>query len=214
MTASRPFDDGDGDKRADDGFKAGAGFAGGGPSGAVAQAVCSTRRVKVPMASRRQGGLSDKTVKVGCPRGTSVSTGGASTDNADARLNSSYPYDDGDANANPADGWAVRVFNSSIDGIRIKAYAVCTRRPIDYAVTESTEPAGSPTYTTLTCPDLDQVAIAGGVRFDGLVSAARLIEAVSRDDVHAVLVPGDQIEFGYDVDGDPKPLTRIAVCAA
>jgi hypothetical protein len=213
MTASRPFDDGDRDKRADDGVKAGAGFDGGGSSGAVAQAVCSTRRVKVPMASRRLSGLSDKTVKVGCPRGTSVSAGGASTDNADARHNSSYPYDDGDANETPGDGWAVRVFNSSIDGARIKAYAVCTRRPIDYAITESTEPAGSPTYATLTCPELGQVAIGGGVRFDGLVSAVRLIEAVSRDDVDALLVPGDQIEFGYDVDGDSKSLTRTVVCA-
>ena len=72
-------------------------------------------------------GLTGKTVKVACPRGFRVSGGGFDGNAPEIIGSVSEPYDAGDANKAPDDGWLVRAFDPLSDPTVLAAHAVCVR---------------------------------------------------------------------------------------
>ena len=98
------------------------------------QAVCIPGRVKIARrtgaAHANRGGVA----KAACPAGTRVVGGGENIAGpaADARLNSSAPFDGSDRDTRTDDGWRVRMFNSGTSTKHLTAYALCRSEPATY----------------------------------------------------------------------------------
>jgi hypothetical protein len=63
-------------------------------------------------------------VQARCPKGTHVSGGGAGTGNFAGDVNESKPYDGGDADSVPDDGWSAR-FNDTGGLLFTDVFAIC-----------------------------------------------------------------------------------------
>ena len=131
VKASRPFDGGDRGRRPDEGWTAG--FYNGSLGTGVGRvtAIC-LRDARWDVSYARQV-FEDLPTSVGaarfapCPRGTSVAAGGGSVGPGagEAWLNSSSPFDGGDEDGVPDDGWTSYHYNFSGDPKNVTAFAVC-----------------------------------------------------------------------------------------
>jgi hypothetical protein len=116
-------------------------------------AMCTGRRVKkrytppIPVPPQQS-----RSARVKCPKGTHVTGGGA---NIDIRLVSSHPFDGGDANRAPDDGWAARAYNYTTDPDHIQVLAHClASKRLRYRTSSAFE---------ANCPD-DGHLTGGGVK--------------------------------------------------
>ena len=67
-------------------------------------------------------------VDVDCPEGTAVVGGGLVNDSTDTgvNVNMSSPFDDGDADFIPDDGWSAYLNNDSADSVMFQVWAICS----------------------------------------------------------------------------------------
>lgn len=89
---------------------------------------CGTGKMRYPSRSTRIDLETTRSIKVPCGEGTRVLSGGFTAEggNNHTFLNAMRPFDDGDANARPDDGWQVRVTNvAGFDDKRYTAWAFC-----------------------------------------------------------------------------------------
>jgi hypothetical protein len=73
-----------------------------------------------------------KVLTAPCPNGTHVWSGGFVSigDYGDFREEQTYPYDDGDGNSSPDDGWKIRAH--AFDATDVTGYVICSKRNPSY----------------------------------------------------------------------------------
>lgn len=129
-----------------------------------------TAKAKAPARSR-------KTAEVKCGGGGSVISGGGKVAGQfrGPRLVKSLPFDSGDANAVPDDGWRIVVDNPSKKGRTITAYAICTTTTgFTYISEQTNAPKRTRYHRQVGCPG-GEYAIGGGVTHNIGFGDARLV---------------------------------------
>jgi hypothetical protein len=139
-----------------------------------------------------------KTLRKTCPNRQQVLGGGGTTDGlfGEAYLSGSFPYDAGDKDSKPDDGWKVRV--SSFDRVvHASVYAVCSRLQPTYRTGREEVPAGDDGGDNASCGSPERAIVHGGYRgplgivptssypFDGMGGDVWSVEAwnVTNDDL-------------------------------
>jgi len=126
FNALNPIDGPDQNIRPDDAVRT-RGFTVSGSGGIGSQAVCAagTRVLNTVKAVAEP----DKgaTAMAPCPSGTHVTSGGGQVtgDTEVTRLHSSSPFDGGDRDKRPDDGWRVRAYNPSNSAVQVVANVFC-----------------------------------------------------------------------------------------
>ena len=156
-----------------------------------------------------------KTRKVSCPKSQHVMGGGAAIFDAttDARLNSTYPFDSGDKDKAPDDGWKARGVNLVGSQHAFDVYALCTKRKLTYK--QDKLPQGGPGTSghTVFCPESKHV-LSGGVKVTGPGYEAVLHYLRPQDtsaDANAVPDDGWLANVGNQ-SGGLKDVTAFVVC--
>jgi hypothetical protein len=131
MMRTNPYDDGDPNDLADDGWGYSALRPAGGSSDTAAHAICAAKgdlavrypyRIEDAGAKAKVGGPIAGASRVACPRGFHVSGGGAY---GDLRIRASVPFDGDDANLAPDDGWRVRFYSPDGAEEPMSIHAIC-----------------------------------------------------------------------------------------
>ncbi len=169
LLSSAPVDLRDRDRKPDDGWKVTAiSFE---PGNTVQVfGVCDRRQPRYVFARKSVGieGFFD-TVRRPCPRRTHVTGGGvrlAGADQGAIYLARSGPFDLGDGNEAPDDGWAARGFNE--EGKRdMIVHAICGRENVKYASGSATAPPQGSAEANAVCPG-GRPVIGGGIDTAGL----------------------------------------------
>ena len=106
----------------------------GGAKTVSAYAICSAGNVRSRSARVRVDPSDSGAVKAKCPEGTRVASGGAGLNGAasDSHLDSSYPFDAGDGDSKPDDGWKARAFNAASTRARLRLSVQCVERSLAY----------------------------------------------------------------------------------
>ena len=112
-------------------------------------AICIDQRPKYTLRSKDLRRNRAKTAKAPCPDGTSVIGGGGNS--SGEHIVGSYPFDDGDPNSKPDDGWAFRTWAGAERGT-VRALAVCLDVRPEYRTGTGTLPVNGSSVPTETCP--------------------------------------------------------------
>jgi hypothetical protein len=212
-----PADGPDSDSKRDDRVTARAGA-----GELTVQAVCVAGRVRVMRGSRSVGAHRGGAAKADCPAGTRAVGGGErlAGPSADARLNSSAPFDDDDANSLPDDGWRARMFNGGGQVRTLSAFALCRAEHIDYLGPSdfnltTSDPVG---LGTGECPQTEHAVSTWG-RFNQAAGNASLQGLDLVDDGTAAdsdLVPDDygNVFMQRDDPATNPTLTSSVICSA
>ena len=130
----------------------------------LAFAMCTAGDVRSRSAKTRVDSSDSRVASVRCPAGTRVASGGAGLNGAasDSHLDSSYPFDGGDGDSKPDDGWKARAFNAASTRARLRVSVQCVKRPLAYRDFEGS-PGG---FLTAPCPAGGH-ALAGGIKAAG-----------------------------------------------
>ena len=216
VNSIHPVDGTDGDGRPDDGFRAKVWSTTGGVTGAVF-AVCqagASPSYRSATGTLPAMGSADKRAK--CPSDTHVSGGGATVGGRIDRafLNSSFPADGGDEDADPDDGWKVRVQNLSDSARHFTVHATCRPSLPIYLSQVTSVDAGFAAGAVMACqaPYSHGATLGGGVQFTGTASEA----------VFSLTTPFDSSDMGDTPDDawyvevrntvSTKTMTRYAIC--
>jgi hypothetical protein len=152
-----------------------------------------------------------------CPGDSAVLGGGAGGAGSDTWVNTSRPYDDGDPNSKPDDGWKVRGYNDSGLAVDFDGHAVCTdrgTRELRYRRNRLDDVgAGSGAGATARCRSTEAVT-GGGISISGPASQAWIAFTHPTDDKGD---PGSTPEDGWDLTafnstGVDKDMTVYAIC--
>jgi hypothetical protein len=110
------------------------------------------------------GSTSSESVKVACPGKTRVVSGGLSADAAPSAFTfNGVPYDDGDGNGKPDDGWRLTGTNYRAGKVKIEGEAVCTKKlKPSYPAESEKVGANSQSQVSVDCPG-DRAAVGGGM---------------------------------------------------
>ncbi len=184
------------------------------PASATIFGMCSKIVVEGSARVKELPAGKSLTARVSCPHDLHVTGGGVGLggDNEDAFVNSYFPFDSGDHNRRPDDGWKVKVHNLTGGDRDIVVEAFCV--------------AKRPTYTTR----VDQLAIqnadfkarcrngghllSGGVRVDGRAKGARVHNLRPTDNgSDPDTVPDDLVDVGVaNTSGGTRTVTSYAIC--
>ena len=153
-------------------------------SGSSVWAFCAGGKVHYPTRTTTLELGDTRAIKATCPVGTKVLSGGVYLDglNSDVHLNAMRPFDDGDDNAKPDDGWQVRASDLAGADKLYKAWAFCRAdvKPV-YRTEASTVNAGDVDFASLSCPNQARsvAGIGGELRGD---PDGRRISGIEPDD--------------------------------
>ena len=127
LASLRPTDGADGDTKPDDGLVSYAHNTTGTGRQSVAYAMCAAGRMRYPARHTGTPSGKQRTLRVPCPSGTKVVSGGfyLSGANSDIHLNAFIPYDGGDAGSKPEDGWRTSATNVGAARMQFTAWAFC-----------------------------------------------------------------------------------------
>jgi hypothetical protein len=117
-----------------------------------------------------------KTAKARCPDGYRVIGGGLQS--ANPVVLATAPFDAGDPDSKPDDGWRIRATNASAQPQELIAHAVCRAAgawQLSYRSVSESVSGGTTDGTTRSCP-AGAAVTGGGVRIDAGPGAARLFE--------------------------------------
>jgi hypothetical protein len=132
--------------------------------------VCGhARRVSYPSRTKQLPAESITTVKVSCRAGKHVLGGGGLADAAlhQHRLVSSAPFDSGDRDHRPDDGWSVRISNGNTHSDPVTVTAICAKvRHLAYRTKSKTVQGSARGTQAVNCPD-GEFALGGGVAQSG-----------------------------------------------
>jgi hypothetical protein len=178
--------------------------------------ICKKGKLRYPERSVKVKGGKAGTAKVPCRDGMHIAGGGGLIQSVpgEARLNSSYPFDDGDAGKRPDDGWVVRAINEGDDADFLEAHAVCQKR--------------EPRYVSNAPNDLVAGGTGGSIPFcrpaEHLIGlGAKLAGAAGTSELH-ILKPQDSKADGgtlpddgvlanaSNLAGENKRLNAYAIC--
>jgi hypothetical protein len=101
-------------------------------------------------------------LKVACPNGTKVLSGGMGTFNGygGILLTGSYPYDSGDKGSTPDDGWKIDVTNRG--GLEVAVYGLCAKQKVKYVDESFKFPRYDDGTGTAACPRGTRIISGGG----------------------------------------------------
>ena len=216
FNALHPYDGDDENTRADDAVRM-RGVAVSEVGNITAQAACTAEQPRIPekrVVLKEEAG---KTVSVPCPRGTFVSGGGGQmTGDPDyVRVHSTSPYDDGDTDARPDDGWRVRAYNLTDGRLQIFASAICLGERPRYQETEYELDSGIGLGTSA-CKRGGALSV--GARTEAPAGVVRLVAVELTDSAEinggdADTAPDDfaNVHVSSDTD-DTKQLTVTLIC--
>ncbi len=202
---SAPADGPDGDRKPDDGWRASA-FDTRAVNAEVATiVVCAKTKVSYKSATKKVKKGKRAKLTAHCPAGTKDTAGGVATGDFDAvQISSSFPFDSGDANNRPEDGWSAQVFNRA-GSATVTVWAVCAKGAKVAYVESSVFPLdpGAPSEVALSVVD-DPLHITGG----GVSYPAKLSTPETR---LTATVPTDA---AFDVPDDTVPDDRMTIDVA
>jgi hypothetical protein len=150
-----------------------------------------------------------------CPGGDHVVGGGATIflPISQAHLNSIYPFDGGDANATPDDGWASRASNNIGDGKDLRVFAICGSPAPDYRTRSAQVGTGDAVATKARCRGRTHVS-GGGVHVTGAPGQAHVNATFPIDGRDRGDAPDDGWRARVSNDsGGGKQMTVFAICA-
>ncbi len=153
------------------------------------------------------GLLATKTFAAHCPGRTHVLSGGAGSESdfGDSFISSSYPFDDGDSDKAPDDGWKTK-FSSFDASIEITPTAVCSRVKPAYRSAEETAGPGGLATDPIPCGPARAV-VHGGLRGP---TSLRLVSSFPSDNAG-----GDNwLVVADNISNRTKSGTGYAVCSA
>jgi hypothetical protein len=187
------------------------------PSGSLDTWAICNKGARSFRNSRRTLGA-DKTQKltVRCSGGKHVIGGGAKIVGpiADARMNSSYPFDSKDRGHKPDDGWRARGVNLSGDGLTFRAFVICAEKQPVYRSSKVTLQPSTSSAAIPACPD-NRALLSGGVRLtgpgtEGVVHALRPSDGADADATpeNRMLANGENLPGA----SEEKRLTGYAIC--
>jgi hypothetical protein len=220
LTRTVPFHIGPTAGKPREAWAAGAENMGDSPAAFSAFAICrkaGADGLAYRSSSKPIAGGEVKTVKARCPSGSAVLGGGGEMVDtlADIFFDQSRPFDGGDKNSRPDDGWQVRAF-SSVGDYTLKAHAICTSKGISHLHYRShTRPdiTGPGTGDALAeCHD-DEVAVGGGASMTGVGSGwiGFTLPFASKADSNQIPEDGWEAAF-YVVSQAGSDLTAYATC--
>ncbi len=157
----------------------------------------------------------NRTASVGCGGGGYHAVGGGGLiAPSQSWTNSSHPYDGGDTDKRPDDGWTLRVFDpvGGIGGFVIEA--ICMRGAhLAYEKKRATGlDAGEAASRRAGCGRGRHV-LGGGLRISGPQDEARAASSFPFDGKDRHKVPDDGWKStGYNLSGGSKALTTFAIC--
>ncbi len=202
----------DSDDFPDDGWNV-AGF--GNASGELtAFSICSTgghpeyRTQSVPADSS-----SVRTESVRCGRGLHVVSGGAIIASSSSYLNSSQPYDGGDKDKAPDDGWSARVFDTIGGTGGFEVYAICERGgSISYETKTQKLKKHHASSQRLSCSHREH-ATGGGIKVFGHGADAHLEGAYPYDSGDKGKTPDDGFKLqAFNDEGATKKIRSTVIC--
>jgi hypothetical protein len=205
------------DQRPDNGWLATAWRASGSPTPLDIIGVCREHLPRyfsssAPVRAGKAGAL-----KVSCPRGSHVSGGGVrliADTVSDEYVNSSYPYDGPDANADPDDGWRGRTYNASTDRDRMIVHAICIGTKPFYKTVGPLQLVSGTSYAAV-CP-VSRHITGGGVRLSDAPAASAHPVTMMPTDLpdDADTIPDDELHaFAQLTGAGPAAISIYAVCA-
>jgi hypothetical protein len=157
-------------------------------------------------------------VRAPCGNGLHVLGGGAAlprTGSA-AFVNSTYPYDSGDAGSAPDDGWTARAFNGTGADRTLRVTAMCSGASPTYQMgTHPIAPGTAGFAHSSQCAGRHLVGM--GAKMSGRAKDATISAVATEDGADADSVPDDAVTAGAAVGaGSPTSdtLTAFGVCRA
>jgi len=214
LASGRGIDFTDPDDRVDDGFLA-SGY--GATGGAITSfSICRPGggvkyvRVEVPDGS---SGL--RTGQAHCGgRRWHVSAGSTFIATSESWTNSSHPFDGGDRDRTPDDGWRGRVFDTANGPGGFYIYAICLRgTALRYGKAQPVTIADEEARTRVARCRRKEHVVGGGAKLTGPISRGRLIATHPSDSGDVGSVPDDRWRAGaFNVSGLEKRLTTYAIC--
>jgi hypothetical protein len=197
LNSVTPIDGGDQDLKPDDGAQAYAFNTTASPGETRVWAVCAAGKTVYRSAGVKLRVNHAATAKAHCPAGTFVAGGGnyITGSNEDATLQATRPFDDGDRNRKPDDGWRVKAFNLRDLKKDLTAYAMCRKERPKYlgGFGGFSQPAGGGGGAI--CNDIGRSVAGPGAEVKGDASLVRLTAYYPED------TPLDPFEGG-DVPDD------------
>lgn len=153
-------------------------------------------------------------LKVRCPAGTSVASGGS--DVYRGTIPTSEPYDGGDADAKRDDGWRIRARNEEGSPYTVTAYAVCLPHSIHlrYVKRSAKTPANAAKTLSATCRK-GAAVVGGGQEIKGS-TATRFVHSSKPVDTRsdANHTPDDRWRVtAVNLGGSAAKTTVHAICA-
>lgn len=221
FTQSRPADGPDAGNRADDSWV----FVvyQGSPAPATAYAICSTIDSDYVLSRRK---LVDpgqtKVARVHCTGGQRVVGGGgiiATAIQDGSRINSTTPYDAGDADHKRDDGWAIRVENNNLSASgKIRANAVCVDARPKYRTVTGNLPANGSISPAPYCPTTHHI-VGIGIESEGDAGQGFPFQLIPRDDSSSPMADADSVPDDYGLititnspPGTEAPFTATGIC--
>jgi hypothetical protein len=184
----------------------------GGPKSATVSAACMDRHVVRVRKTKQVAGGRTRRLNAFCPAGTSASSGGGFI--GSGYLNSSYPVDDGDRGHVPADGWRLRVRNTSMATQEATVEARCVDFHPRYRVSGPVSiDDGATIDARAGCRGSSHV-IGGGLRLGGAGAEAHPVTMTLEDGGDTDAVPDDRfaVRAGNASGTEHKPMTVFATC--
>ena len=214
-----PLDGPDAGSRATEALAVDAFNASGAGKTLFAQPVCKRGQRSYVVRERTLSAGAARGFSARCPAGTHVTGGGAFVggDIGDGRLLSTSPFDGGDPDSRPDDGWRIKAANASVtEDSDVKVHAICQKRSPRYEVSDpATLTAGSETGVLHDC-DNEAHLIGAGANVsldpDAQVSAILLQDSGADAD----LARDDNVSFTLthrDAGGTDAGYTLTDICA-
>jgi hypothetical protein len=135
INSTFPIDTGDPDRRPDDGWEGDVYNISGTAKSFSAYAICKENG-PVTYRIKKVGGAPPNTATVDCPGGTRAAGGGLRVGGQipEGYVNRTYPFDGGDGDTKPDDGWRGRGYNVSTGTVNVRVYVACLDARLHYAV--------------------------------------------------------------------------------
>jgi hypothetical protein len=209
VNSAYPFDGDDADRTPDDGWRGRIVNRNGGSKGFTVTAICTIESVSygkgVKLIKPHRAGA----LRVDCSEDAYVAGGGARLGGPASPpfLNSSHPFDDGDENAEPDNGWRARAFNGSSKRVKLRVYAACVAFQPTYVEVDSS--AAGLVFTD--CPSGFH-AVAGGPEADGQANGSHISVANPFADPTNPPDAGYVVATGARGGGDGPGFTAHLVC--
>jgi hypothetical protein len=177
--------------------------------------ICKDAKLRYPERDVKVKVNKTETAQVSCPDAMHAAGGGGLIDGPSntGRLNSSYPFDDGDRGKRPDDGWRTRAINDGGGANYLKAVVVCQRKQPRYVPASNDLIAPNTAASFPLCRDSEHV-IGVGAKLAGAAGASKLhiLRPWDNGSEPGTLPDDGTAATATNLSGANKKLTAYAIC--